>query len=97
MLDQAGLAERHHLRRRVGYAEQTARGFVDSCIGRLSRQDDGDQESERVPMLKLASRLWVRLRETAENLLDLGSRQPSRALGPAAVRINPAARRRGRF
>ena len=81
------LAERHHLARRVGEAEELARRLVDAGVGRLRRQDDGDEQRVGVDMIELALRLRIALLEAAEDLRDLGGRQDATPFG---------AQRRGR-
>ena len=51
------LAERRHLLRRVGGGEQGRRRLVDPGVGRLRRQDDGDEQGEGAGVVQLALRL----------------------------------------
>ena len=66
------LAERHHLRGRVGDGEQRRRGLVDAGVGRLRRQHHRDQQREGIDVFELALRLRLGGGETLENRLGPG-------------------------
>ena len=68
------LAERQHLRRRVGDREQRTRRLVDAGVGRLRRQHHGDKQRVGVEMFELTLRLRIGFAKTAERLVDLGRR-----------------------
>ena len=72
MFLQAGLAQRHHLFRRRHLREQRLGRLVDADIGRLRRQDDGDQQGILVDMVQLALRGRPLRLEAAIHLDDIG-------------------------
>ena len=72
----AGLAEPREFLRRIGDAEQLRGGAVDRRIGRLGRQDHGDQQGEGVAIFELGLGMRVEVLKAAEDLVDLGLGQP---------------------
>jgi len=72
MVDQPGLAELDHLGRGLDLLEQGRRGTVDPGIGRLGRQDDGDQKLVDVVVLELGLGLRYRLLQAGEEFRDDG-------------------------
>jgi hypothetical protein len=60
MCDQAVHAEGEHLLRRARHPVQAARGQIYALVGRLGRQDHGDQEFERRAVFEFAARLRIR-------------------------------------
>jgi len=54
--------------RRVGNREQRARRLVDAGVGRLRRQNDGNQQGVGVEMFEFALRLRIGFPKTAEGL-----------------------------
>ena len=69
-----GLAELHHLLRRVGGGEQRGRRLVDAGVGRLRRQHHRDQQRVGILVLELGLRVRHRGLQSPERLLDLGRR-----------------------
>src|SRR5882724_5688084 len=72
MRGDALLAERQHLLRRLRLGEQRLCRFVDTDIGRLGREHDGDQQGERVRVFELGLGRRPGRGEAAEELGDLG-------------------------
>src|SRR5450830_1530242 len=68
--DQAVHAEREHRFGRARHPVQAARGEVYAFVGRLGRQDHGDQEFERRAVFEFAARLGVGLSEAPEYFLS---------------------------
>ena len=70
-LDVAGdafLAERHHLRRRIGHLEQFLRRLVHRHIGRLRRKRHGDHERIGIGVDQLRLRIGPVLGQSPEQL-----------------------------
>jgi methylenetetrahydrofolate--tRNA-(uracil-5-)-methyltransferase len=67
----ARLAERQHLARPGGIAEQRGGGEVHAAVGRLGRQDHRDQQLERRLPVELALRMRVGLCEPLEDRAPL--------------------------
>ena len=59
-----------HLFRRINFGKNTGRRFVDAPVGRLCRQNDGDQQRVGVSVFEFGARVRVGRREPREKFLN---------------------------
>ena len=97
------LAERRHFFWRVGDLEQRRRRPIDPDIGRLRRQNYGDEQGEVVPVMKLGFGIWRVCRQPPEEFRRFGASHFrhlhhsafERRADPAAARLWKSNRDRG--
>ena len=59
VLLQSVLAQREHVRRRADFLNRLRGGLVDALVGRLRREDHGDQELEGIAVVQFGGRVGV--------------------------------------
>ena len=68
---EAVLAQRQHFFRRAGDSEQRFRRLVHAFVGRLRRQDHGDQQGEGIGVMQFPLRLRVGGAQAGEEFVDV--------------------------